>query len=110
VETQRIESLKTFVWIAYALLAASYFIPFAGIASVILAYIKRADAEGTYLHFHFTWLINTFWVLLALSVVGVALLFIVVGWAVLFGAAVWALYRIIKGGLRLNEARSPYDF
>ena len=109
-EEARLRSLRNIVWIAYGLLAASYFIPFTGLASVIVAYVKRPDAEGGYLHDHFTWLINTFWITVILTAVGLLLLFVVVGWVFLVAGLVWALYRIIKGALRLNEDRSPYDF
>jgi uncharacterized membrane protein len=109
-EAQRIASLKNVAWAIYALLALSYFIPFTGLIGIIIAYVKRPDAEGTFLHFHFTWLINTFWIALIITLIGILTLFIMVGWAVMFGGFVWALYRLIKGGLRLNEDRSPYDF
>ena len=109
-EDARTASLKNVAWAVYLLVALSYFIPFTGLIGIIIAYIKRPDSEGTFLHYHFTWLINTFWIALIISLVGIATLFIMVGWAVLFAGFVWALYRLIKGGLRLNENRSPYDF
>ena len=109
-EEQRIHSLKTFVWVVYFLTALSYFIPLTGLVGVIIAYIKRPDALDTYLHYHFTWIINTFWVALGISIVGLLTIFIMVGWAILLGGFIWAIYRLVKGGLRLNENRSPYDF
>src|SRR5438094_5597635 len=32
-----------------------------GIIAIILAYVKRPDAEGTWLASHYRWLIRTFW-------------------------------------------------
>ena len=109
-EAQRLHSLKTYVWVVYFLTALSYFIPLTGLVGVIIAYVKRPDSEGTYLHYHFTWIINTFWIALALSIVGILTLFIMVGWLFLLGGLVWAIYRLVKGGIRLNEGQSPYDF
>ena len=41
-----------------------------GIAGVIVAYVKRGDARGTWLASHLRWLIRTFWYSLLWGVIG----------------------------------------
>ncbi len=81
---------------------------------MIINYVKRSDARGTWLESHFTWQINTFWASLAIAcivfVFGLLLVVVLVGfaiWAVgLFALGCWAIYRIAKGWLRLNDRRA----
>jgi uncharacterized membrane protein len=85
-----------------------------GIAGVIVAYVKRDDARGTWVASHLRWLIRTFWYSLLWGVVGgivFVLLFIVfllgpvlafVIWGV---ASIWVLYRVIRGYLLFNDSR-----
>ena len=85
------------------------------IIAVIINYVKRSDARGTWLESHFTWQISTFWIAVAWSVfvgvVGFPLILLLglgfVVWAVgFFILGVWAIYRIAKGWMRLNERRA----
>src|SRR5512145_666020 len=79
------------------------------IIAVIINYVKRGDARGTWLESHFTWQIRTFWfaMLWALLIVctGFLLAIVLVGIAVwivgLFVLGIWAIYRIARGWLRL---------
>jgi uncharacterized membrane protein len=83
------------------------------IVAVIINYVKRADARGTWLESHFTWQIRTFWFALlwtcVVGIVGAILLIVIVGIAVwmigLFVLGIWAIYRIAYGWLRLRERR-----
>jgi len=83
------------------------------IIAVIINYVKRGDARGTWLESHFDWQIRTFWyaALWALLVflLGLLLVIVVVGfaiWAVgLFALGIWAIYRIALGWSRLNSRR-----
>ena len=121
-------SLVTTLHITYALHAVGLAIGALGAASVlgsfifgwpsiiavIINYVKRSDARGTWLESHFTWQINTFWASLAIAcivfVLGLLLVVVLVGfaiWAVgLFALGCWAIYRIAKGWLRLNDRRA----
>ena len=84
------------------------------IIAVIVNYVKRGDARGTWLESHFTWQIRTFWYALlwagVVFVMGLLLVVVLVGfaiWAVgLFALGVWAIYRIASGWLRLNDRRA----
>ena len=83
------------------------------IIAVIINYVKRGDARGTWLESHFNWQISTFWYAmlwaLLVSVVSFVLLFVLIGlvtWPVgLFILGVWAIYRIAMGWSRLNDRR-----
>lgn len=77
--------------------------------AVVLNYMKRGEARGSFLESHFRWQIRTFWfalmwvllaLLLAFSLIGIPLAFVLVA-----GAGVWVLYRVVRGWLNLNERR-----
>ena len=84
-----------------------------GIVGVIIAYVKRDDAQGTWVASHLKWLIRTFWYSLLWGFVGglvlVTLGLILIGipiaifiWAV---ASIWVIYRVIKGYLLFKDNR-----
>jgi uncharacterized membrane protein len=83
------------------------------IIAVIINYVKRADARGTFVESHFRWQIRTFWFALLWAVlVGIAgalTAWILIGfaiWAIGLGLlGLWAIYRIGRGWLRLNDGR-----
>jgi len=120
-------SLVTTTHVVYALHALSLVIGAFGAASligaflfgwpsiiaVIINYVKRSEAKGTYLESHFSWQIRTFWYallwtvivailgfLLAIVLVGIAIW--VIGFVVL---GFWAIYRIARGWLRLKDGQ-----
>jgi uncharacterized membrane protein len=75
------------------------------IIAVIVNYVKRSDARGTYLESHFNWQLRTFWyavlwaavaLVLALTIVGVPL-----AWILVVIVGIWVLYRIIRGWIAL---------
>lgn len=86
------------------------------IIAVIINYVKRGDARGTWLESHFTWQIRTFWfaMLWALIIVctGFLLAIVLVGIAIwivgLFVLGIWAIYRIARGWLRLRDAQPVF--
>jgi uncharacterized membrane protein len=83
------------------------------IIAVIVNYVKRSEARGTWLESHFRWQIRTFWfallwalvvgllsAVLAIVLIGIAL------WVIgLFALGVWAIYRIARGWIALNDGR-----
>jgi uncharacterized membrane protein len=101
------QGLKSIATGVYALQAAGLLVPIflPWIVGVVIDYVKRDDARGTWLESHFRWQIRTFWWSLLWAVVGGILLIVLVGWLVLAVAGVWMLYRIVKGWLRLAEQR-----
>jgi uncharacterized membrane protein len=84
------------------------------IIAVILNYVKRGDARGTWLESHFEWQINTFWVAVLASILiglsGLVLAIVLIGFAIwaigFFALGVWAIYRIVKGWLALRDRRA----
>ena len=99
------ESLKTLVAVVYGLQLAGFLVAFTPIVGVILNYVKRAEARGTWLESHFTWQIRTFWWSLLWCAVGLALVLVMVGFFILLAAAVWVLYRAIRGWVELSEGK-----
>lgn len=83
------------------------------IVAVIVNYVHREEARGTWLESHLRWQIRTFWFALAwvvlVGLVGVALTLVLVGFAVLwigfFVLGLWATYRIARGWIALNDGR-----
>jgi uncharacterized membrane protein len=99
------ESLKTLVAVVYGLQLAGFLVAFTPVVGVILNYVKRAEARGTWLDSHFTWQIRTFWWSLLWCALGLALAVVVVGFFILLATAVWVLYRAIRGWVELSEGK-----
>jgi uncharacterized membrane protein len=97
-----------------ATVLGSFLFGWPSIIAVIVSYIYRGDARGTWLESHFRWAIRTFWIALAIAAVvlllSLPLMLVLIGFATLpvglFVLGVWAVYRIARGWLRLN-ARQP---
>jgi len=83
------------------------------IVAVILNYLKRRDARGTWLESHYRWQIRTFWFAIAwvalAAILFVTLIGIPVSFAILIFVTVWLVYRIGKGWLRLLDRRPMYE-
>jgi len=92
----------------------SFLFGWPSIIAVVINYVKRGEARGTWLESHFTWQIRTFWFALAwaalVALVSIPLAVILVGigtWiAGMFLLGVWAIYRIARGWLRLKDHRA----
>lgn len=101
----KLASLKTLTTVIYALYALSLFTGITSIVAIVLNYIKRDDARGTWLESHFSWQIRTFWWSLVWGVLGFLTFLIVIGWVIWGVAFVWFVYRIAKGWLNLNDGK-----
>ena len=99
------QGLKTIATLVYALQVAGFFLGITWIVAVIIDYVKKDDAAGSWLESHFRWQIHTFWWGLLWGVIGGILTLVLIGFVVLFADAVWIIYRIVKGWLRLAENR-----
>ncbi len=84
------------------------------IIAVILNYVKRSEARGSWLESHFRWQIRTFWFgvlwvglcgLLIVLTLGIG---IVIVWLPLAFVTIWFVYRIVRGWLRLGARRPMY--
>src|SRR5689334_18738764 len=82
------------------------------IVAVVINYVKRGDARGTYLESHFRWQIRTFWFALLRCLLGTLLLVTVIGIplgiAIIFGAGMWTIYRVARGWLALRDGKPMY--
>lgn len=96
-----------------ASVVGSFIFGWPSIIAVIINYVKRGEARGTWLESHFTWQIRTFWFAMLWSIVvflvGLPLTLVVIGfgvWAIgFFVLGIWAIYRIVKGWSRLGARR-----
>lgn len=94
--------------ITYGLYAIGFLNGLTAIIGVVIAYVRRPDVKGTYLESHFTYLIRTFWISLLYGIICVLLLVIGIGFILFFALAIWVIYRIVKGWIRLADAK-PVD-
>jgi len=86
------------------------------IIAVIMNYVKRGDARGTWVESHYRWQIRTFWfavlwflvAVLIFAVLGIVLIGIPIGIAILVAVTLWVIYRIARGWLRLRDRRPMY--
>ena len=85
-----------------------------GIIGVIVAYVKRDEAQGTWVASHLRWLIRTFWYSTLWGVVGgvvFVLLFIVfllgplLAWGIWGLTSLWVIYRVVRGYLRFKDSQ-----
>src|SRR5262245_32391162 len=84
------------------------------IIAVILNYVKRGEARGTWLESHFQWQIRTFWygllwitlcILFIVLTLGIGIL---IAWIPMVALALWFIYRIVRGWMALNDGRPMY--
>ena len=83
------------------------------IVAVILNYMKRHNARGTWLDSHYRWQIRTFWFAFFWLVIAAVLLVTVVAIpisiAILVAVGIWLIYRIARGWLRLADKLAMYS-
>ena len=78
--------------------------------AVIIGAFTRDAVRGTWVESHYSWLLRTFlWGIVWLVIVSIVFVITVIGvfflwipWGIL---TIWYLYRVIRGWLRLNDAR-----
>jgi uncharacterized membrane protein len=84
-----------------------------GIVAVIIAYVKRDDARGTWTESHLTWLIRTFWWSflwncigwLILFTLGLVLIGIPIAIAIWVITTIWVIYRLVRGYLYFKDSQ-----
>ena len=95
--------VKNYVFIAYVTYALGLLILFTPFIGVLLAFIKRDEAQGSIYASHIDWLIKTFWVSLIGLLLGRLTIFILIGWLILAATGIWLIYRVVGGLIKLNE-------
>lgn len=115
-DAERLRSLNTVGLVSYILhlvVAVSAVLPGAqaGVGLLLVAllidFIKRGDAAGTWHESHFNWRIRTVFVAGGLYVLTSPLwvLLLVPGMVAWWLISLWFLYRIVKGMIRMNAGR-----
>jgi uncharacterized membrane protein len=127
--TEPRESLITLTHVIYGLHALSLVTGIIGAATVvgafltgwpsiigvILNYVKRSEARGTWLESHFRWQIRTFWfgvlwaalcMLFVVATLGIGML---IAWLPLGLVGLWFIYRVGRGWLQLKDRRPMYE-
>jgi uncharacterized membrane protein len=93
-----------------ALIVTSFLSGWPSIIAVIINYIKRDEARGTWLESHFSWQLRTFWYallwLLVVVILFVTIIGIVFAVPLAFGVGVWVVYRIIRGWMALAQRKT----
>jgi uncharacterized membrane protein len=93
-----------------AFIVTAFITGWPSLIAVVLSYVKRGEARGTFLESHFRWQIRTFW--FALLWVMLALLFAItfigipIAIALSLIAGIWVFYRVVRGWLNLNDRRA----
>lgn len=84
------------------------------LVAVVMNFIRRSDARGTWLDSHFSWQLRTFgFALLWFLVIGIfsAPLVLLLGLGVVtwilgaFVVGIWIVYRVLRGWLALKDGR-----
>ncbi len=95
-----------------AFVATAFVFGIPSIIAVVMNYLKRDEARGTYLESHFRWQLRTFWfALMWIVLIGLfsAPLVLLLGLGILtwmFGilvVGIWIIYRVARGWLRLKD-------
>ena len=80
------------------------------IAAVVLNYVKRGDARGTFLQSHFRWQIRTFWFTLLWCLIGGVLFATMIGALLAFplfvAVGLWVVYRVVRGWVALKDGKA----
>ena len=121
--------------VTYALYMFSFFtVGLTWLVAIIINYVKRSDAQGTWLQSHFDWQINTFWYGIIMAIIATVLVIaglpagfagfaskdpmssfsllslssflVLAGGLFWFFIIFWHLYRIIRGWLALASRKS----
>lgn len=119
-----LEGLKAWTHVIYGLHAFSvlagivtpmfvvtaFLLGWPSIIAIILNYVKRSEAAGTFLESHFRWQIRTFWFAALWCVIGLVLWVTLIGipfaFALWVATGIWVAYRVIRGWLALSGEKA----
>jgi uncharacterized membrane protein len=96
-----------------AFIATAFLFGIPSIIAVVMNYVRRGDARGTWLESHFSWQLRTFWFALFWVVVvfllSLPLFLVLVGFLTfpvgIFIVGVWVIYRVARGWLKLKDGQ-----
>ncbi|WP_018870470.1 DUF4870 domain-containing protein [Thioalkalivibrio sp. ALgr3] len=99
---------RTFVTIIYVLYFVGFFIAITALVGVIMAHVKRSDADAIS-ETHLQYQIRTFWIGLLMAVLATLTAAIGIGLIIGLLFLVWVLVRCIKGVIRNSDDRAIED-
>jgi uncharacterized membrane protein len=84
-----------------------------GIIGLVIAYVKRDEAQGTWVASHLRWLIRTFWFsflwgvlgFLVLITLGLILIGIPIAYFIWCVASIWVIYRVVRGYMLFKDSK-----
>lgn len=92
-----------------ALIVTAFLLGWPSIIAVVLNYVKRAEAAGTFLDSHFRWQIRTFWFAVPWALLGailwLTLLLIPLAILLWVVTGIWVVYRVARGWIALADGR-----
>jgi len=94
-----------------ATIVGAFLFGWPSIIAVVLNYVKRGAARGTWLESHFRWQIRTFWfgllwaLLCLLFVVFTLGIGLIVVWIPVLALAGWVIYRVARGWMAVADGR-----
>ena len=93
-----------------AFIVTAFLMGWPSVIGIILNYVKRDAAAGTWLESHFRWQTRTFWFALLWVLVGgaffVTFIGIPVAWGIWVGTGIWVVYRIGRGWIALLDGKA----
>jgi uncharacterized membrane protein len=92
---------------------AQFLMGIPSIVAIIMNYLKRDEARGTWLESHFNWQLRTFWFALLwvvlVTVFSLPLMLLLIGFGTyVIGIVIiglWVIYRVARGWLRLKDGQ-----
>ena len=99
--------------VGHGMLVGAPLLTILGIIAVVIAYVKRSEARGTWTESHLTWLIRTFWWSFLWNCIGwlvlVTLGIILIGFPLAIGiwiaTTIWVIYRLVRGYLLFKDSK-----
>ena len=96
-----------------AFIVTAFLFGLPSIIAVVMNYMRRSDARGTYLESHFSWQLRTFWFALLwvtlVLLLSLPLFFVLVEFVTfpigIFIVGIWVIYRVARGWLKLKDGQ-----
>jgi uncharacterized membrane protein len=96
-----------------AFIATAFLFGIPSIVAVVMNYLRRDDARGTWLESHFSWQLRTFWFALfwvvLIFLLSLPLFLVLIGFLTfpvgIIIVGIWVIYRVARGWLKLKDGR-----
>jgi uncharacterized membrane protein len=85
------------VKLVYILYLASVVVGITVLVGLVMAYLNRGEAHGTWAESHYTYQIRTFWIGLLYFLVSMLLMVLGIGFLLIVAVVIWAIVRCVRG-------------